>query len=704
MELHFLELKLKNFLSFGNVEQTIKLDSSPYTIITGMNKDKSSDDSGNRNGCGKTAIYQALHYSLYGKSIGNKVTLPTLVNNINKKNMSVTLTFKRDDVLYRIERGRNPTFLHLYKGEEEITDEALGDSRDTQDVIEELVGMDETLFCQTVLLSCNVPIFLDQTTANQKLIIENVLGVDIIAKKINKLKELIKEYKNNINNEEFKISTLKNQQETLRNNYQGQIDTLQKQSKEWENINKNDIESLEKEIQELSTIDFNKERKLHKVYKKYIEQLEKWQLEVREKNNIQLKIDNEQNEYAKIIKKIEEYNAIDIDGEIEIFNKNEKIRQEQDEYHKQMLEKQKLKNRYIELTSAIQTLSSECNKKKEEVIKYQQNICPTCGQVLNKDVAEKEIEKLNVEIQHYNNAIHKVDMEILEVNNNLSNYPEDGKMFNLLPTRYHSINEVYGISSIKESLMNQLKLLETSILSLQEQMSKYIIEQPNEPTEVSHFISEEDIYKEESKLEIKKNELEIAKKSSNPYINMIGKWEEKIKCIEEIDDNSLKVMLEEQKHNEMLLKLLNSPSSYIRQSILDKSLTYLNSRIKMYLDKLGSLHLVQFKNDMSVDISYMGTQFGYVSSGEMGRISIALTLAFRDAWENLSGVKINLLMLDEVLDRNGLDSSGIQMLADCLKEESNRNVFLVTHNDSIINSSKNKITIVKERSFSTIEL
>ena len=53
---------------------------------------------------------------------------------------------------------------------------------------------------------------------------------------------------------------------------------------------------------------------------------------------------------------------------------------------------------------------------------------------------------------------------------------------------------------------------------------------------------------------------------------------------------------------------------------------------------------------MSIEISSNGLEYGTVSSGEMGRITIALTFAFRDAWESLSGIKTNLLMIDEMID------------------------------------------------------
>ena len=304
MKLEFIELKLKNFLSFGNVEQVIKLNTNPYTIITGFNKDISNDDSGNKNGVGKSSIFNALHYALFGRAIGNKVTLPNLVNNINKKHMEVSLTFKKNDVLYTIERGRSPNYLRFYKDEEEIIDESLGDSRDTQSVIEEIIGMNEELFNQTIMLSCGVPIFMNQSTSNQKLIIEKVLGVDVITDKINKLKEVIKETKNNINNEEFKITTLKNQQETLKNDYENQITNYKQQKQLWYDTQETEIKSIKEQIDKLKSIDYDKELRLINETKDYLDNLSKWQNNEKTKQGLISSINREQQMLENINKQI----------------------------------------------------------------------------------------------------------------------------------------------------------------------------------------------------------------------------------------------------------------------------------------------------------------------------------------------------------------------------------------------------------------
>lgn len=703
MKLEFITLTLKNFLSFGNVEQTVALNNSPYTVITGFNKDISNDDSGNKNGVGKSSLMNALHYALWGRAIGNKITLPNLVNNINKKHMEVSVVFKKDDILYRIERGRNPNYLRFYKGDSEITDESLGDSRDTQSVIEEIIGMNEELFNQTIMLSCGVPIFMNQSTANQKLIIEKVLGVDVITDKINKLKEVIKETKNNINNEEFKISTLKNQQEALKHDYETQISNYKQQKQTWYNTQEGEIKSIEEQIDKLKSIDYDKELRLINETKNYLDKLSKWQNNEKTKQGLISSINREQQMLENINKQINLIDSVDFNKELEIINYNEDLKKKEEEYKNQLLVKQQLKNRYNELSNGYITLSNEKKKVQEKIEKYKSNLCPTCGQVLDREKAEQEVAKLTIELQQYDSAMHQVDIEILETNAKLSVCVEDGKIFDYKQGRYSNI-EFLNSDKNKSSELNTSKTeIVGRINELNTELRAYDMEKPIEPSEYSQFMTINEYYESKSSMDVLNNKLNTVKTQAEPYSNLITELESKLNSIKPIDESLLKDMLDEQEHNNVLLKLLNAPNSYIRQSILDKSLTYLNSKIKQYLEQLGSTISVKFNSDMSIDMRRKGLDLGYVSSGEEGRISIALTLAFRDTWESLSGIESNLLMVDELLDKIGLDVNGKQMMVRCLRHIPNRNIFLVSHDTEINNQSNRVITIVKEKDFSNIE-
>lgn len=705
MNINFTELKIRNFLSFGNVEQVIKLDKDLHTLITGMNKDKSDDDEGNVNGVGKSTITQALHYALYGKAIGNRITLPNLVNNINKKHMEVTLSFTKDGVNYRIERGRNPQYLHFYKDDNEITDEALGDSRDTQDVIEEVIGMGADLFCQTVLLSCSVPIFMDESTANQKVIIEKVLGIDIITKKINALKEIIKQTKNDIANEDFKVTTVNSQNETTRKNYEQQLASLMVQKDTWETTRTNSIVDKTAQYNALCGINFNEEFNLLKAWEKYNKDVTDNSENEGKLNKINADMADYKNYIAQLYGKLAESERIDIQKNEQAFDYNEKI---DAEYKRISEEKTKAVARYNELVDGQKQLNNEIEKLEKQKKAYQNNVCPTCGQVMDKETAEKEIAILDTSIQQFKDASFRIEKELIaEVNpliNELTEKLEDSNAWIKQETQVKDRYELIKLTSSLESLKAEIKLNENTIKALEEKIKDIKVINPVEPSKKSMFASESDLFSAKARMESLKDEIEtLNKNTKNPFDETIEQIKTAMSEIKDVDTTTLKELQDNQTHNEILLKLLNSPSSYIRQAILDKSLDYLNTKIKFYLNKLGSLHIVTFNNDMSITIKGNGLEYGTVSSGEMGRITLALTFAFRDAWESLSGCSINLLMMDEIMDRMGLDVNGKQMLMKCVKEKTDKNVFLVTHDSVVADQIKNKLVIVKEKNFSTIQ-
>ena len=612
--------------------------------------------------------------------------------------MEVSLTFNKDGVNYRIERGRNPQYLHFYKEDEEITDEALGDSRDTQSVIEEVIGMSSDLFCQTVLLSCSVPIFMDETTANQKVIIEKVLGVDIITKKINALKEVIKQTKNDILNEEFKVTTVNSQNNTTRENYKSQIAALAIQKDAWD-------ASRKKELHSYDNVDFNAEFNILKAWEQYNKSNSENEENKAKNDKLNADLTNYKAILSELSGKLSGLQKIDLDYNEQVFDYNEKI---DAEYSRISAEKDKFVTRYNELVDGQKQLNSEIEKLEKEKKSYQNNICPTCGQVMDKEKADKEIQRIDTSIQQFKDASYRIELEILEVNSQRSEVEAKLNDTNVWTKKEPQVADRYALIKVKsdiDSTTSEIKLYENNIKSIEERLKDIVIQDIKKPERASIFTSESAMYETKAHIESLKKDVEnLSKDEKNPYVETIAKMSSALEAIKDVDDTTLKELRDNQEHNEILLKLLNSPSSYIRQAILDKSLDYLNNKIKFYLNKLGSLHLVTFNNDMSITIKGNGVEYGTVSSGELGRITVALTFAFRDAWESLSGCSINLLMLDEIIDREGLDINGKQLLLKCIKEKEDKNVFLVTHDASIADQIKNKMTIVKERNFSTIQL
>src|SRR6056300_1565287 len=132
------DLTVKNFMSVGNVTQAVNFNEEQLTLVLGENLDQGGDDSGSRNGTGKTTIVNALSYALYGNALTN-IKKNNLINKTNSKGMLVTLNFEKNNNKYRIERGRSPNVLKFYINEQEQVDElddnSQGDSRKTQESI-----------------------------------------------------------------------------------------------------------------------------------------------------------------------------------------------------------------------------------------------------------------------------------------------------------------------------------------------------------------------------------------------------------------------------------------------------------------------------------------------------------------------------------------------------------------------------------------
>lgn len=104
MYIEFLSLSIRNFLSYGNNTTIFPLSKLGTTLIVGEDLDYTSEGTGG-NGVGKTTLINALAYAVYDKPVSD-ISKDKLVNNINNKNMEVTVDFKIGEDLYKIKRER----------------------------------------------------------------------------------------------------------------------------------------------------------------------------------------------------------------------------------------------------------------------------------------------------------------------------------------------------------------------------------------------------------------------------------------------------------------------------------------------------------------------------------------------------------------------------------------------------------------------
>jgi DNA repair exonuclease SbcCD ATPase subunit len=251
-------LTVRNFMSVGNQTQAIDFDRGQLTLVLGENLDLGGDDSGARNGTGKTTIINGLSYAIYGQALTN-IKRDNLINKINCKGMLCTVTFEKDGVKYHIERGRKPNLLRfsINDQEQELSDldESQGDSRETQKAIEEVFGMKHEMFKHLIALNTYTEPFLSMKAAEQRAIIEQLLGITILSEKAEALKDAIKISKDSIATENTRIETVKASNERI----QQSIESLIRKQRMWEEQKETSLTNLLKSIDRLSDIDIDQE-------------------------------------------------------------------------------------------------------------------------------------------------------------------------------------------------------------------------------------------------------------------------------------------------------------------------------------------------------------------------------------------------------------------------------------------------------------
>ena len=165
----FKKISIKNFLSIGNKPVELELNTHNITSVSG------------ENGASKSAIcIDSIFYALYGKSF-RKVSLPKLINSYNKKGLWVELTFSVNQNEYRIVRGMKPNIFEIYVNNE--LKPPMANVKDYQSyLINHVLKMDEKTFRQLVVIgSSSYTPFMNLTAAERRVVIEQLLRIDIFS-------------------------------------------------------------------------------------------------------------------------------------------------------------------------------------------------------------------------------------------------------------------------------------------------------------------------------------------------------------------------------------------------------------------------------------------------------------------------------------------------------------------------------------------
>ncbi|CAG7581079.1 MAG: endonuclease subunit [uncultured marine phage] len=192
------EIGIRNFKSFGNNEQTLKLNTEKGDLILLVGQ----------NGAGKSSLIESIDYTLFNKVKGKKkkwLTLNTLPNRINKE-LLTRIKFKSSGTDVEVIRGQNPSSLSLI--ENDIPNERAGKKNlDTQ--IQKYVGLDIETFKSFISMSINdFKNFINLSNEEKKLLLDKLFNLETINILNDILKSINKENKEQLNILDKEISTL----------------------------------------------------------------------------------------------------------------------------------------------------------------------------------------------------------------------------------------------------------------------------------------------------------------------------------------------------------------------------------------------------------------------------------------------------------------------------------------------------------------
>ena len=567
-------------MSVGNTTQAIDFDRSDLTLVLGENLDMGGD--GSRNGTGKTTIINALSYALYGQALSN-IRKDNLVNKTNAKHMLVSLDFSVSGQNYRIERGRKPNVLKFYVNDEHqaAQDEAQGDSRETQEAIERVLGMSHDMFQHIVALNTYTAPFLSLKANEQRTIIEQLLGITLLSERADRIKELNRQTKDSIQAEELRIRAVQEANKRI----EEQIVSLEKRRTLWLRKQTEDTEGLAQGIADLEHIDISAEVQAHRDLEAY---------------QVRKKATDEANRWIR---------QIDADDT-------------------------KLLKQKTQIEKDLGQIAS--------------HRCFACGT----EIHDNSLDTVKAQREK---TLQEISLQLLANDTQRSEHQDRLKELGDLGTAptvfYDSLEQALNHKNTLDTLMKDLSTRSAE---------------------------------------------------TDPYSEQITEMQNQ--ALQVVSYDTLNEFTRVQEHQEFLLKLLTSKDSFVRKKIIDQNLSYLNSRLTHYLDRIGLPHTVKFQNDLTVSIEELGREldFDNLSRGERNRLILSMSWAFRDVWESLYQ-PINILFIDEMID-SGLDTQGVENALALLKKmsrERHKSIWLVSHRDELTSRVENILKVVKENGFTS---
>lgn len=619
--------------------------------VGGINNDTDAADS---NGSGKSSIFKAITWGLYGETIdgekGDKVIRD------GEKIAEVKLgIIDSNSEIWTISRTRtkNAPRLTLLKPDGKIYE---GNKNDIQDRIIHMVGLDFKAFKNTVLYGQNDSSrFANPRTkdSERKTMLHSILNTELLEACYKKAGEIAKTVKSEIRVTEEKLERAKAA------------------------CGEHDTEYLQLCY---SNYEIEKEERILKHKNKALEYRNEAK-QVRKESEKKPKIPNTKSIEDSIslisieISEAEKANDIvnSLDGEID--------------------KETEVNTEYV---VRVSSLKKELKISEEALERLGGDRCPVCTTVLNSGEAYSHIIKLKQkhacvvkELKKIDGARKKQEEKLCSLKNKRKVYEEKSS---ILSTLYKKLNRLE--SELSEAKIEISRIKERSV-KLVEKAKSYVAKAKDEIAKIQEIVIEENPYLEQ---------LARAKAKVEMYANNIAEYN---KTIEE----KSRILA----YYEFWVKGFSNQG--LPSYVLDSVMPYITERANNYLDTLSDGDITisfstqrelksskgEMRDEIEIRWSIEGSEMYPPSGGQLKKMEIATDLALMDLVASNEGGNLDLLMLDEVFD--GLDSEGnSRVLALLQKLRARRSsIFVVSHESKMSEVFEKGIYAVKRNGTAYLE-
>ncbi len=647
MELY--DVKVSNFGPYE--EFSLPLYKQGLVWIGGINNDTDSADS---NGSGKSSIFKAITWGLYGESIDGEKGDKVIRDGENKTEVEIHLRDNNGE-LWTISRQRSkgsPRIL-LYRPNGKLCE---GSKNEVQEQIIRMVGLDFKAFKNTVLYGQNDSSRFANTQtkdSERKAMLHKILNTELLVLCRKKAGELSKNIKTEIHILEGKIEQRK-------------------------------IACGEYSIKDLSLLCDN-----YEIEKK--ERIENHKVKaIKYKDEaIRLKKESE--------KKVEFSNLSSIEEDIKLTNekilKIEKFSKLADSMAEKMEKENEIVNEY---SFKVASFKKELSMNSEKLELLDRDNCPTCNSKLNKGEAGDYIVGLKKYRDEINSDLMGILIELEKHNEILEDMRTKRKKY---------------VNKTKNS-----SLLHKELSELHIEFTKAKLEISKAKDNSDRLLNESKIYIERAKSEL--SFIKQISDEVNPYQEQLEKAKARIEeHNNKIKEYGLEIKdkIGILSYYEFWVKGFSNQG--LPSYILDSVMPYITERANYYLKTLSDgditmsfstqRELKSSKGEMrdEIEINWIieDKEMYPPSGGQLKKMEIATDLALMDLVASNEGGNLDLLMLDEVLD--GLDTEGSSRVLSLLQSlrSIRSSIFVISHESKMSEIFEKGIFSVKNDGISSLD-